>query len=58
LKITFSEKGSIADFKMQYNNALITITKDATADPYILYHHNKFYLVKNPSILFPALQAP
>jgi len=30
---------------MQYNNALITITKDATADPYVLYHQNKFYMV-------------
>ncbi|KAJ9618945.1 hypothetical protein H2203_008761 [Taxawa tesnikishii (nom. ined.)] len=33
----------------QYNNAVLTLTKTATPDPYVTFAHDKFFLVSFPS---------
>lgn len=38
---------SVIQFMADYNNALLTITRTSTPDPFITFAHGKFYLVRN-----------
>lgn len=37
---------ALAMAAQSYNNAVLDITKSTTPDPYVVYAHDKFYLVR------------